>query len=217
MKATDHVWVLIPAARPHIPMVNEALDVLGDLANHAVVVTNGLHPPTNYEIRGVHLVYDRTEGINISRWWNLGLDWIEEHDDEFHHVLVMNADTRIKMDGVLELSHAMDMHPRVVMAGPMTGRGIHVEHRPGFLGFERRIPGYCFMIGSRNRIRVDEQFEWWCGDDDLEWRAREQGGTALVGPIQFRHLGDGIPRDKLAEIAAQDVLRFEAKWGIRPW
>jgi len=214
---TDHVWVLIPAARPHIPMVNEALDVLGELANHAVIVTNGLHPPTNYEIRGVHLVYDKAPGINISRWWNRGLDWIEERDDEDHHVLVMNADTRINLGGALTLSHALDTHPHVVMAGPMRGRGIHVEKKPGFLGFDQRVPGWCFMLTSRNRIRADEQFEWWCGDDDLEWRAREQGGTALVGPLDFRHLGDGIPKGNLSEIAQRDVLKFEAKWQTRPW
>jgi hypothetical protein len=212
-----NIWVLIPAARAHIAHVNQALEPLSSLRGRTVVVTNGDHPPTKYEIPGVHLVQDRTPGVNISRWWNLGLDWVWDRDVDDHHVLVMNADTRIDTAGVARLSWALDHNPQTVMAGPMLSPGLYFEARPGFRGLEQRVPGYCFMLTSKHPLRADEQFEWWSGDDDLEWRARESGGTVRVGPIRYQHLGDGVPRGRLAETATQDLIRFEKKWGVRPW
>lgn len=216
-----HVWVLIPAARQHLALVTEALTVLGPDAGHAVIVTNGEHPLTEYETH-TH-VLQAGRGINIGRWWNMGLDWIEAAETSRkgkvtpHHVLVLNADARIGPEGVARLSWALDRDATAAMAGPMRGQGVHRETRGGPLGLDVRLPGYCFMLTSTNPLRADERFRWWCGDDDLEWRARDAGGTLLVGPIEFRHLGDGQPRGELLDLAKEDLIRFEEKWGIRPW
>jgi hypothetical protein len=211
-----NVWVVIPAARQHLDHVEACLDALGNFGNHVVVVTNG-HDPIQQRELPVHVVHDKQPDVNISRWWNLGLEWIAAADSSPHHVLIMNADARILTEGVARLSLALDEHPDACMAGPMRGRSVHHETRHGFLGFEQRIPGFCFMLASRSGLRADEQFQWWAGDDDLEWRARRQGGTLLVGPIEYAHLSDGTPRGHLRDLAVADLRRFEAKWGVRPW
>lgn len=218
-----NIWVLIPAARQHLALLQECLEVLGNLVDHTLVVSNGLHPLTKHEINA-RVIQDPYKDINISRWWNLGLDQIEDWETNWenydsinpHHVLVLNADARINPQGVAKLSYALDQHPEAVMAGPKPDFGTSKETRPQPLGADVRVPGYCFMLTSSHPIRLDEQFRWWCGDDDLEWRARQEGGTLRVGRIDFAHLGDGIPRGHLRDLANQDLLRFEAKWGIRP-
>ena len=210
-----NIWVLIPAHRPALGQLRDCMRVLGELASHVVVVTNGEHPLTEHETH-THVIDDRGD-INISRWWNKGLDWIAEHDETIHHVLVLNADARIQPASVARLSLALERNPEVVQAGPMPFLGTEIRTVAGPVDPPLRIPGYCFMLTSRNPIRADEQFRWWCGDDDLEWRAREAGGALRLGRIPFDHLGDGMPRGDLMELAKADLLRFEEKWGIRPW
>lgn len=221
-KYKPNIWVLIPAARQHLTHVLECISVMGMPKHRILIVANGEHPLTEHETK-TRVLYDRNRDINISRWWNLGLDRIEaleSDEDDFvapHHVLVLNADARIGPNGIAKLSFFLDVNPEIHMVGPMRGVGRHKETRPEPLGLEQRIPGYCFMLTSNNRMRADEQFRWWCGDDDLMWRAAESGGTLRVGRLMFGHLGDGMPRGKLMKLANEDLIRFEAKWGIRPW
>jgi len=220
MSLTNSVWVLIPAHRPALGLLQEAIQVLGE--TQILVVTNGLHPITEHETN-TPVLHDRTEGVNISRWWNLGLDWIEKTetkrngDIKPHHVLILNADARIAPEGVAKLSWALDHHPAARMAGPKRGLGIVFEHRPEAVGLEARVPGWCHMIRGDERLRYDEQFRWWFSDDDLEWRCRRDGGTMLVGHIEARHLGDGMPKGELLELAKADRWKFQEKWGSLPW
>lgn len=220
-----NVWVVIPAHRQALGHLQENLKLLGpELASRTVVVTNGQHPITEHEV-DVAQVIQAGMDINISRWWNLGLDWIEEQEDGHpHHVLILNADARIKPEGVARLSYALDTNPGYVMAGPKAGVGIERETRPGPLGVHVRVPGWCFMLNMQaidsdtgGPFRIDERFLYWCGDDDVEWRARAAGGTLRVGRIECAHLGDGVPRGDLARLAREDLARFEEKWRTRPW
>lgn len=215
------IWVTVPAHRPALDHLKALLDQLGDLAQRTVVVTNGDDPIRDDEIFPAVTFEDNAPGVaddpvNISRWWNLGLDWIDDASPEPHHVLVLNADTRITPQGVAQLSYSLE-RSSAVMVGPHRSPGEYMETRPGPLGLRLRIPGFCFMLDSKAGLRADERFRWWCGDDDLEWRARQSGGTLLVGAVQFAHLGDGTPRGELRKLAEDDLWRFQEKWGVRPW
>ena len=94
------IWCVIPAARQHRGLLAETIEVTGLPRDHVLVVANGDHPPTELETN-TPVLRDPSKVINISRWWNLGLDWIEQTEtrrdgsiDE-HHVLIPNADARI--------------------------------------------------------------------------------------------------------------------------
>lgn len=221
------VWTLIPAHRPALDHLKGALDVMDGYHSRTLIVTNGPEPIQSEELPGVRVLHDPKAGINIYRWWNLGLDHIDDLDPDPHHVLVMNADARITAAGVARLSYYLERSP-AVMAGPKRSFRNYLNTTPGPQGLEVRIPGFCFMLDSQARevdpesdeeipLRADERFLWWCGDDDLEWRARRIGGTLLVGGVKFLHLGSGIPRNHFADLARIDVLTFEQKWGVRPW
>jgi hypothetical protein len=219
---TTNVWVVIPAHRPAIGTLKENLALLGDLAARTVVVTNGQHPITEHELPQ-HIIQAGME-INISRWWNLGLDWIWEQETDpstgkvnRHHVLILNADARIRPQGVARLSWALDTNRGFALAHPKAGVGIDRVHVPGPYGLQVRMTGWCFMLTSDVPIRADEQFNWWFGDDDVEWRAAQEGGVLRVGRVEAAHLGDGTPRGDLARIAREDMARGEEKWSIRPW
>lgn len=216
MTRSTHIWVLIPAHRAAFGHLQVNLALLGSLSDHVVVVTNGQHPLTEHEVP--HHLIQAGMGINISHWWNLGLDFIEEKEaGERHHVLVLNADALIRPEGVARLSYALDTNPGYAIAHPKAGIGVDRVHRPGPYGVQTRMTGWVFMLTSDVPMRADERFRWWCGDDDLEWRAAQEGGVLRVGRIEAAHLGDGEPRGELRTLARDDLVRFEEKWGIRPF
>lgn len=211
------IYVVIPAHRPALDHLRGALETLRHPADMTVVVTNGPDPIREEELPdGIVLITDPASDINISRWWNIGLSWIDSVEPDPYHVLVMNADARIGPDGVAMLSYELSRSP-AVMIGPHRSSGSYFETRAEPMGLHLRLPGYCFMLDSTAGLRADERFRWWCGDDDLEWQARQAGGTLLIGPVRFKHLGDGAPKGKLRDIARDDLWRFQDKWSVRPW
>jgi hypothetical protein len=217
------IWVVIPANRSYVPHLRECLEVMGSFSDRAVIISNGPHPVTEHETGPVAKILHDPGDINISRWWNRGLDWVEvqessEHGmlmDE-HHVLVLNADARIAPEGIVRLSHEL-ARSQAVMAGPARGNGLYLDERTGPIPIQERAPGYCFMLKGSARLRADERFAWWCGDDDLQYRARYQGGVLHVGPVPFTHLGDGVPKGECLRLAKEDVRKFEELYGTRPW
>lgn len=224
----SHIWVLIPAHRPALGHVLEALEPLGYLKDHVVVVTNGEDPIKVTELP-VHVLTDPRPDVNISRWWNIGLDWIDGVEQfkpwgptvgwqgRPYHVLIMNADCRIACSDVVQMSYELERHPRVAIAGPTPAPGVYLDTRTGPIAPNQRAPGWCFLLASQSLLRADERFRWWCGDDDLQWRARSSGGVLHVGPIRAVHLGNGTPQGELRKIASEDVWRFQEKYGVRPW
>ena len=62
---------------------------------------------------------------------------------------------------------------------------------------------------------------WWFGDDDMDWRCRQAGGTMRV-PYQqvVHHDPDGSTnRDPALQVqAGLDRATFTEKWGgLAPW
>ena len=68
-----------PPAGP--PPSREMVPVLG--MDEVVVVTNG-EPITEHEVPGAVVLHDKGD-VNISRWWNQGLDWIEQEEQGRDH------------------------------------------------------------------------------------------------------------------------------------
>lgn len=82
--------------------------------------------------------------------------------------------------------------------------------------------GHCFIIKGEEAREgfpmFDEQFEWWCGDDDFARRVEQYGGSQyrLVGwpcdHINEATAGNG-ENDWTHEAKGRDIERLKAKWG----
>lgn len=165
---------------------------------------------------------------NISRLWNIGLhlallahEYAGGQPWEPYDVLVLNDDVVCPPSLVATLSTAMRA-TRAVMAFPDQHGGreqiLHTEAGP--VPLTERITGFAFLLRGEAGLRADESLAWWYGDDDLDWRAREVGGSLLVSGVPVEHRdpnGFTDARPELREQAARDRETFRTKWGRTPW
>jgi hypothetical protein len=139
---------------------------------------------------------------NISRMWNLGLDKaasLAKNVDE-HFVAVLNDDAIVPHD----------WFDRIEASMLDNGAAAGCVHRP----YDGRLTGYAFILRGSAFLRCDEQFHWWYGDDDLERQAEQVGGVAFANGADVEHrYPNSTTTGVLAEIAAQDAIRYKEKWG----
>lgn len=136
---------------------------------------------------------------NISTMWNLGLDSAHEWaKGQPYDVAVLNDDCIVPSDWFSRVTRGMQRHD--------AGAGC-VQR-----SFDTRMAGYAFILNGDRELRADPQFQWWYGDDDLQRRA---GRIAFVPgqDVVHRH-PNSTTVGRLAEIAAEDGLRYQKKWGL---
>jgi GT2 family glycosyltransferase len=169
-----------------------------------VLVDNASTPPVT-DFQGVKLT-DPEQPPNLSRLWNLGLAEAcrLSADSEEFAIAVLNDDLRIYPGFVRELADGL-------------GTEAAATHPAGFVGCAYVLRGSLVRTG---RLRFDERFRWWYGDNDLEWQARKLGGLRTVelrGVLQHLYPNASTKaRPELREQAERDRQAFVEKWGKRP-
>lgn len=217
-------WAVIPTNGR--PFVHDAIDSLIDQVDGIVLVLNGGTNSVISDHPKIRAVKDDYEDLNISRWWNIGIDHVaslmryQGTPEVAWNVLVVNDDV-IAPVGLVELLSARMRACTAVLAYPNQHDIHHAFHRsPEPVNLFHRITGYCFMLRGESGLRLDESFVWWYGDDDLDWRARTCGGSLLVprSPVQHRAPnGTMLEHPELHEQANRDRQTFINKWGRAPW
>jgi glycosyltransferase involved in cell wall biosynthesis len=163
---------------------------------------------------------------NIQKLWNTGLDYfrtvtLATNPPDFHwNALILNDDV-IVPDGFI---NKLDVNMRAttaVLAYPdqFDGQDTILHTVPGPVDMRTRITGYAYILRGETGVRLDERFGWWYGDDDLDWRCRQMGGSLLVPgiPVQHTRPNESIYRDpRLAEQTGVDRKTFIDKWGMAP-
>lgn len=208
-------WVLTPCHRPRLGDLQESLKYLGHPGEHTVVVTTLPEPITVGSV-DAEVLLSPEPGINISRWWNLGLDYIAERESGPYEVLLMESDVRITLETVQVLRREMRDH-NLGMTGAdwhnTASNPIDIDREPVPGNVLHRIPGVCMLVAGELGLRFDEQFRWWYADDDFVWQHRVNGGTGLVRGQSIQH-GTGHPlTGERAQYAVEDDAKFRAKWG----
>jgi hypothetical protein len=169
--------------------------------------------------------YAPTGIINISTWWNLGLEAAESHAYRKNRYKRWQADTwdvAIVNDDAIVPDGWFDavvggMRTFEATAG-CSGNHTLVQRTPGPVPLDQRMFGPAFILAGQRRLKTDERFGWYCGDDDLDWRAREAGGMAMVSGFPVTHLyPNGQVTPEMQEQIARDMQYFVDKWGQRPW
>jgi GT2 family glycosyltransferase len=209
-------WAVVPSNGRSF--LRECLDALLPQVEGIIVVSNG-ESDFPSEPR-VEIMTDERPDVNISRWWNMGIDAVAAKGLGEWNVLVVNDDVIVPSNFVQILSDNMRS-----CSAAISFPNQHDNHRmlwrdPEPVNLFWRLTGYCFMMRGEIGLRLDESLVWWYGDDDLDWRARANGGSYLVPGCSVEHRapnGSMLGRPDLHVQAGKDRETFIRKWGQAPW
>lgn len=216
-------FVVVPTKnRP--AFLGDCVASLDGQAHTIIVVDNGSTPPIMPFpglVSDLWLISHREYPPNISRLWNLGIDQAAKIADvkawDEWNVLVVNDDTVAPPKLVETLGAAMRAE-NAACAFPdqfdVARRILHTRAEP--VQTAERICGYSFMLRGEMGLRADEDFVWWFGDDDLDWRARQVGGSLLVPGVKVEHHAPDVQTRAdpvLSEQTNKDHATWIAKWG----
>lgn len=182
--------------------------LVDSLGCHVIVVDNGSTRPARDVLTGCEVLDGRDR--NLSECWNLGLDRAAEIARGPHNVAVLNNDLEVGPGFLDTLAAGLRSDPRNVLACPAD------DLPAGKCDGGRRVTGWAFMLAGEAGLRADPQFAWWYGDNDLERQARRVGHVVHVGGTHHRHLEPSVSTNssrRLRDLAANDAVRFAAKWG----
>lgn len=221
----ETVWVVIPSYRPRLESLRRCLATLQHDPVRIVIVTNGESPITLEDIDpgvAARILRDDNPERNISRWWNLGIEWVAEQTCGDHDILILNDDALIPPNGVGKLRSCLREH-NLAMVGPnhlgyYEGPVVRINTDLKPISHFDRPAGYCFMLAGEKGIRADEEMRWWLSDDAIEWEARRRGGTGLVPGVRVEHpkWGGTYLDAELQRFFDEDKDKFIRKWGCYP-
>lgn len=221
------LWTLTCAPASRAIEVQLLFDRVG-FEDKCVVVTTQ-PDPIRYSDGNHLLLFDDTE-INISKWWTLGLDYIDrmnEGNPDPYDILVIESDGRMSFEDV-DFTRKVMREENCVMAGAdwhhILPEGQHKVRRDNsrWIGStgradQSRLPGMALVVAGEAHLRHDPEFRWWLADDDFEWTARVNGGTVLVSGPNFYHEGTQGPlTGERLKAFREDEGKFLRKWGGLP-
>lgn len=188
-----------------------------------VVVDNASDPPVRGDL--CYVIRDNEQPPNLSRLWNLGLTWVHRHnnihnDGDKYAVAVLNDDLMVPINFIQTLADKLEEYAVDVAFPDQFGHGIDIVDRspPGpCVDFMKRMTGYAFVLNGDISPQANEELSWWCGDVDLEMRARACCGTVLVGGVSVIHHdanGSTMRNPLLSEQAGKDRQTFKTIWGF---
>ncbi|MFS8096698.1 glycosyltransferase [Lentzea alba] len=200
--------------------LRQMLKSLGLPRDRVLVIDNASTPPVA-DVEAV-VVRDEEQPPNLSRLWNIGLDWAHEQAaGEKYAVAVLNDDLVLPQGFMDAMVDALGRYGATIAYPDRSGRGTdwhNTEQGPVLMA--NRMTGYAFVLDGTANLRADERLRWWYGDDDLEWQAQALGGTVLVGGVTIEHLHHNTSTEQNPVLRAQtevDEQEFIAKWGRSSW
>ena len=159
---------------------------------------------------------------NISRWWNQGLHTaklvMDQVQDTEYDVAVLNDDVIVPPGWFDAVSNGMRFYGGAAgcSGGPYANPIIH--HVTGPVDLSTRLQGYAFILAGEKGIRANEDLRWYFSDDYVDWKAREAGGTVMVGGNHVNHLYPNAQMTpELHVICGEDAGKFLSIWGRMPW
>lgn len=207
---------------------NELEDCIGALlpqVNHILVVDNASDPPVSLRWPNVDLTYVREQPPNLAKFMNVGFDWAEScaTSRQYRHydVAVVCDDVTVP-ENWFEHVVACLRHNGSVAGSTHTVRSVDtplVQTTPN-ADIYNRMQGSAFVVVGEVGLRADENMHWWWQDTDLDWQARQAGGTVIApGPVAHNRYPNYFTatRPELAIRIGADAAAFRAKWGWQPW
>lgn len=139
------------------------------------------------------------EGMNISRWWNLGLKHAYSQPDcEF--VLVLNDDIIIP-DGWL---------PAMIAAIEAGYTGASNDRAEG----RNTISGWAFILDPKQKVLCDENLVWWYGDDDVQRQCEQLGGFGIIDSPPVENILANSTYSRMQAQTDLDAAYYRKKWAL---
>ena len=221
MKAdvSDNTWLLTPAPRSRLLDVKGLHKSVGRaIPPHRRVVVTTLPNPIHMNDLETPTILFASDEFNIGKWWNTGLDWIEERaGGEPYQVVMAESDARFRWQDIPYLAFMLrdnnfsavgpDWHHAITDGVPFRNQRLQP------VNFKHRLCGVASMVAGEIGLRRDENFRWWYSDDDAEWRLRQfKGGTGIIPNTTLKHAGGTPIVGDIAKMCAEDLEKFKAKW-----
>jgi hypothetical protein len=152
--------------------LEDCLAAIMPQVDHTILITHNYKMDETFSLHSIP--YER-EIPNISEMWNLGLDLASYLGADF--TAVLNDDAIVYNGWFSNIENAMVATQSIAgwSSGEHEGHLVYRKAEPTLI----RMTGFAFVV--RSQVRADEQFQWWCGDNDIEWNARVAGGVVHVG------------------------------------
>lgn len=217
--------------------LRRCVEAIAAQVDQLVIVDNASDPPVDYRdlmpvvdprTCVVTLMHDREQPPNLSRLWNMGLDYAKGVYTALFQVLgtpllwdvaVLNDDATVPPDWFANLAGIMRQWD-CYAASHNPFEPVTRAHGPDApMSVTTRLAGWAMVLrGEWSGARFDESMRWWCADDDMSLRAREAGGLMLVAGVDVpNEHADRSTTGVLAEQTAIDMQTFVDKHGRRPW
>jgi glycosyltransferase involved in cell wall biosynthesis len=203
-------YAVIPVRDRH-ELTTALIPQLGLPSERIIIVDNGSTMPAREVFAGAARVIEHPER-NISAMWNAGLELASAEQPGPHNVALLNNDLRVPPEFLVGLANGLRAAPNHLIAYPDHERRLPA----GVCDPVGRMSGFAFMVRGESGLRLDPQFVWWYGDNDLEHRARRGGKVVCVGGVYLEHLESNAATaasPELTAITRADQARYEAKWG----
>lgn len=160
---------------------------------------------------------------NLYEMWNTGLAtaqaWAIATGELRYDVGVFNDDADVPPGWFDAVSHALRGEDVAAASSHIFGdrQDVQFHNVPGGSIVDRMCP-WAFVVRGELELRADEDFRWWWGDTDFEWRCRQSGGVIIIpGFTVANTLANSTTVGALAEQAGRDRETFQQKWGGCPW
>lgn len=225
-------YVVIPARNRHV-LLKDCIESIADddCLEEIIVVDNLSDPPMipNFlhpKYNKIYVMGCGDDPPNISRLWNMGIDtarsWAMQRMQSEFNIAVLNSDVMCPDNWLSGMGNGLRKYNATLaypeQYGSISAPVKHVVAGP--ISLYERITGYAFMLRGETSIRLNEDLKWWYGDDDLDWRCRELGGSVLLPNLAVKHMEPNVSTNARPELAAQTALdreTFLKIWGKTPW
>jgi hypothetical protein len=189
------LWLIIPTSTRHqyLPEI-----IRNSLLPESQIVLVRTAPGKNFD--KVHNLFVKSKEINIQKWWNLGIRFAEKNGAKL--VAVLNDDVFISPGSLQTMAlEAIKENVPLVFPYPHTGQ----------------LAGYCWILNLNYKLRPDNRFNWWYGDNDLQMQAQLLNRYIYV-PAEVKHIESGNLTEnspELQKFAESDHYKFIQKWGTK--
>lgn len=209
------------------PCVRDCVTAIAPQVDYVVVIWTGGAAGSDSFTSGIHpqMVSLNDPGdINISRWFNRGLNHAElattldpESGNKWD-VAILNDDA-IVPEGWFDAVSAK-MREMKVAAACSGGAAVSMpvlHTQPGPVPIHTRMYGPAFMVAGELGLRANEELKWWFTDDWMDWESRKLGGMVMIPGYQVQHLHpNGQMTGELQEQVSRDATRFKEIYGMMP-
>ena len=169
----------------------------------------------------VSIFTDEIEPLNISRWWNLGLEWAQtvamSLEENVWDIAIINDDVEVPPTWLCYIADDMRQLGCVGACSGGNGSSAVIHRAPATVSAFTRLQGFAFVLAGESGIRANEEYRWYFSDDHIDFTARTLGGSVMFPGchVTHRHPNSQMTPD-MQVIIAEDAAKFHAQWGVMP-